>query len=201
MKRPRHIIATIRTMLGLTQKQFAARLELSWHTVQALENRHLELSERIANLIAVRTGIKMRHLLRNEMPDPPPEPAELRKHFRGTEYAHPDRVYVLNMIPRLQLSRLYILQLGIVKELGHSDAFFDLLRDACLEGLELIGNSKLARQIYAEARAVEKGGTEALGRVLVSEGQNLQDMARKIKARKEAAARRAAGEAPLQGEP
>jgi len=193
-------------MLGLTQKQFADRLGISWHTVQAIENQHLELSETIANLIAVRTGIKMRHLLRNELPDPPPEPAELRKHFRGTEYVHPDRVYVLKMIPRLQLSRLYILQLGIVKELGHlnHDAFFDLLRDACFEGLELIGNSKLARQIYAEARAiVEKGGAEALGRVLVSEGQNLHDMARKIKAREAAAAARraAAGEAPTSAAP
>ena len=69
-------------MLGLTQKKFADRLGLSFHTVQAIENRHLELSERTANLIAVRTGIKMRHLLRNEMPDPAPDPAELRERFR-----------------------------------------------------------------------------------------------------------------------
>ena len=71
-----------------------------------------------------------------------------------------------------------------------------------LRGLSLIGNSKLARQIYAEARAIVEKGAEAVGAVFISGGQDLQDTARKIKARQEAAAaRRAEGEAPLQGEP
>ena len=202
--RPRHVTATIRGMLGLTQKKFADRLGLSFHTVQAIENRHLELSERTANLIAVRTGIKMRHLLRNEMPDPAPDPAELRERFRRTEYSHPDLVYQFKMIPQGIVSKGYVLQLAIAKELGppNDDAFFDLLADACRKGLELMGNPKLARQVYAEARAIVEKGAEAVGAVLISRGQDLQETARKIKARQEAAAaRRAEGEASVEGEP
>ena len=95
----------------------------------------------------------------NELPDPAPTAAELRERFRRTEYSHPDLAYQFKMIPRLKFSQLYVLQLGVAKELGppNDDAFFDLLRDACRKRLELIGNPKLARQIYASRAIVEKG--------------------------------------------
>ena len=167
IRRPRHVIAQIRAGLALTQKQFADRLGLSWHTVQALENQHLELSERVAHLIAVRTGVKMRHLLRNELPDPL-DPVALRERFRRTEFSHPDLAYQFRMIPQLIFAKVGILQLGILKELGppNDDVFWDILQDACRKGLELIGNRKLARQVYDEARAVVEKGGEAIGTVL-----------------------------------
>ena len=44
--------------------------------------------------------------------------AELRERFRRTEYSHPDLAYQFKMIPRLKFSQLYVLQLGVAKELG-----------------------------------------------------------------------------------
>jgi hypothetical protein len=106
------------------------------------------------------------------------------------------------MGPRLKLAQFYIDHLWIIKELGHqSEAFFDGLEDATRKGLELMGNLKLARQVYAEGRAVVEKGAEAVGGVLISEGQELQDVARQMKVRRGEAAARRAAEAPTSAAP
>jgi hypothetical protein len=104
-------------------------LDVSWHTIQAIENRHLPLSERIAHTIAARVGIKAAYLLRNELPDPLPDPAKIRERFKKMERYDIDGHYYTQLSSHLIHARWFVLQRAIIEELGwaNSDNFLPFL--------------------------------------------------------------------------
>ena len=180
IKRPRHIIAKIRGLLGVTQKRFARRLQISPHTVMALESHRLELSEKMAHLISMHTGIKATCLIRDEMPDPEPNPAALRARFARMNGVDVEGYWKPKTVMLLRLAKLYALQRALIWELEAlgSANFIDSLWDTTLDGLGRLGDDKLARLICVEAR---KAGAEAIGSVLIADGQELQRAAKNAK--------------------
>lgn len=67
----RHTLAVLRTLLNLTQKEMDELAECSRPTIQAVELGKLHLSERLAGLIALRTGVALKWLLDNDVSLPP----------------------------------------------------------------------------------------------------------------------------------
>jgi DNA-binding XRE family transcriptional regulator len=171
-------------------------LDVSWHTIQAIENRHLPLSERIAHTIAARVGIKAAYLLRNELPDPLPDPAKIRERFKKMERYDIDGHYYtqLSSYP----CTLVCPTTGDHRRarLGEQRQLSTLLGEATLKGLDQIGNRKLARRVYDEARAIVKSGGYAVGGVLVAAGQELQQASKTQAIRQARQAEAAAAEPP-----
>jgi transcriptional regulator with XRE-family HTH domain len=67
----RHPLAVLRVLVGLTQKEMAAILDCSTPTIQAVELGKLKLSEKLAEHISIKTGIKIDWLLQNDVGQPP----------------------------------------------------------------------------------------------------------------------------------
>jgi len=67
----RHTLAVLRTTIGLTQKEMAQLAECARPTIQAIELGKLVLSERLAKLIAFKTGVDLTWLLKNKPQVPP----------------------------------------------------------------------------------------------------------------------------------
>jgi transcriptional regulator with XRE-family HTH domain len=66
-----HTLAVLRILLGLTQKEMAAVLHCSAPTIQAIELDKLKLSEKLAGLASLKTGINLAWLLKNDVTQPP----------------------------------------------------------------------------------------------------------------------------------
>jgi DNA-binding XRE family transcriptional regulator len=67
----RHTLAVLRILVGLTQKEMAAVLHCSTPTIQAIELGRLKLSEKLAGLASLNTGINLTWLLDNDVTHPP----------------------------------------------------------------------------------------------------------------------------------
>ena len=67
----RHTLAVLRILLNLTQKEMAELAGCSRPTIQAVELGKLHLSDRLAGLIALRTGVALKWLLDNDVSVPP----------------------------------------------------------------------------------------------------------------------------------
>ena len=66
-----HTLAVLRLRVGLTQKEMAAVLQCSTPTIQAIELGRLKLSEKLAGLASLQTGINLAWLLDNDVTKPP----------------------------------------------------------------------------------------------------------------------------------
>lgn len=66
-----HTLAVLRILVGLTQKEMAAVLHCSTPTIQAIELGRLNLSEKLAGLASLKTGINLAWLLKNDVNQPP----------------------------------------------------------------------------------------------------------------------------------
>lgn len=66
-----HTLAVLRILVGLTQKEMATVLHCSTPTIQAIELGRLKLSEKLAGLASLKTGIKLAWLLNNDVTQPP----------------------------------------------------------------------------------------------------------------------------------
>lgn len=66
-----HTLAVLRLRAGLTQKEMAAVLHCSAPTIQAVELGRLKLSEKLAGLASLKTGINLAWLLENDVNQPP----------------------------------------------------------------------------------------------------------------------------------
>ncbi len=66
-----HTLAVLRILVGLTQKEMAAVLHCSTPTIQAVELGRLNLSEKLAGLASLQTGINLAWLLKNDVSQPP----------------------------------------------------------------------------------------------------------------------------------
>jgi DNA-binding XRE family transcriptional regulator len=66
-----HTLAVLRILVGLTQKEMAAVLHCSTPTIQAIELGRLKLSEKLAGLASLKTGINLAWLLENDVIKPP----------------------------------------------------------------------------------------------------------------------------------
>lgn len=71
MNEQRHVIATLRKIIGLQQKEFGALIERSLPTIQAIEYGKLRLTEAVAEEISRQTGAHVGWLLRNDPALPP----------------------------------------------------------------------------------------------------------------------------------
>jgi DNA-binding XRE family transcriptional regulator len=63
----RHTLAVLRLVVGLTQKEMADILDCSTPTIQSIELGKLNLSERLAGLASLKTGINLSWLLNNDL--------------------------------------------------------------------------------------------------------------------------------------
>lgn len=66
-----HTLAVLRILVGLTQKQMADVLHCSPPTIQAIELGRLKLSEKLAGLASLKTGINLAWLLNDDVTQPP----------------------------------------------------------------------------------------------------------------------------------
>ena len=66
-----HTLAVLRILVGLTQKEMAEALECSAPTIQAIELGKLKMSERLAELCSLKTGIGLNWLLKNDVTQQP----------------------------------------------------------------------------------------------------------------------------------
>src|ERR1700690_2561225 len=66
-----HTLAVLRILVGLTQKEMAAVLRCSAPTIQAIELGRLKLSEKLAGLASLKTGINLAWLLDNNVTQAP----------------------------------------------------------------------------------------------------------------------------------
>lgn len=66
-----HTLAVLRILVGLTQKEMAEALECSTPTIQAIELGKLKLSDRLAELCSLKTGICLKWLQKNDVTQPP----------------------------------------------------------------------------------------------------------------------------------
>jgi transcriptional regulator with XRE-family HTH domain len=66
-----HTLAVLRLRAGLTQKEMAAVLHCSAPTIQAVELGRLNLSEKLAGMASLKTGISLAWLLENDVTKPP----------------------------------------------------------------------------------------------------------------------------------
>ena len=85
MKKSRHVVAWVRETLGLKQSELASLIGISPNTLQSIELGRLPLSERIAYRLSEQTGIRAKWLLDNELGDPPPDPAEMRRKYEKAQ--------------------------------------------------------------------------------------------------------------------
>jgi transcriptional regulator with XRE-family HTH domain len=67
----KHTLAVLRILLGKTQKEMAGILACSVPTIQAVELGKLKLSEKLAGLTSLKTGISLAWLLKNDTTQPP----------------------------------------------------------------------------------------------------------------------------------
>jgi DNA-binding XRE family transcriptional regulator len=65
-----HTLAVLRILVGLTQKEMAAVLHCSTPTIQAIELGRLKLSEKLAGLASLTTGVNLAWLLNNDVTRP-----------------------------------------------------------------------------------------------------------------------------------
>jgi transcriptional regulator with XRE-family HTH domain len=66
-----HTLAVLRILVGLTQKEMAEALECSAPTIQAIELGKLKMSDRLAEVCSLKTGISLDWLLKNDVTQPP----------------------------------------------------------------------------------------------------------------------------------
>ena len=66
----KHVLAIVRTTVGLTQKELAAVLDCSVPTIQSIELGRLRLSESLAQRVVENTGVDLACLLRNDPSQP-----------------------------------------------------------------------------------------------------------------------------------
>ena len=66
----KHTLAVMRILVGLTQKEMASVLECSKPTIQAIELGKLKMSDRLAELASLKTGISLDWLLDNDVNKP-----------------------------------------------------------------------------------------------------------------------------------
>ncbi|MEI8289108.1 MAG: hypothetical protein WCH99_06510 [Verrucomicrobiota bacterium] len=66
-----HTLAVLRILVGLTQKEMSVVLHCSVPTIQAIELNRLKLSEKLAGLASLNTGINLTWLLNNDVTKPP----------------------------------------------------------------------------------------------------------------------------------
>ena len=66
-----HTLAVLRSLIGLTQKEMAVVLHCSTPTIQAIELGRLKLSEKLAGMVSLKTGINLAWLLKNDVNQPP----------------------------------------------------------------------------------------------------------------------------------
>jgi len=71
MSPQRHTLAVLRAVCGLSQKEMAGILECSTPTIQAIELGKLQLSEKLAGLVSLKTGIDLAWLLIDDVTQPP----------------------------------------------------------------------------------------------------------------------------------
>ena len=67
----RHPLAVLRVIIGLTQKEMATILECSTPTIQAIELGKLKISEKLAGITSLKTGINLKWLLDDDVTKPP----------------------------------------------------------------------------------------------------------------------------------
>ena len=97
---PRHVVQWVREQLAINQLQFSEATQVGLFSLQSIESGRLKLSERFAYRLAKATGIQPQWFLANELVEPLPDRAELKKHFEHAQKSGID-LYPGRLLPRM----------------------------------------------------------------------------------------------------
>jgi len=159
---------------GLKQSELAGLVGMSTNTLQSVELQRLPLSEKFAFALAEQTGIRAKWLLDNELGDPPPDPAEMRRTFEERQ-AHPwGSSYLAYLSPRMSLFRFYVLAREVANELGghstyHHSGFINALMKLNRELNACLPDNYVRRKVYQKVQAIVKEGDEKVCKLVISD--------------------------------
>ena len=182
--RPRHVIATVREILKLSQTDFGRRVGLAQRSVQAIELQVRPLTEKFAYLFSEETGIPAKTLLAND-PEKLPEPAVIREQFEEAQAGRFKGRYLLHLTPRMFLFRFYAVMRPIVDELGYDGlraiGFFDAFSKLETKLLTSIPAKQLRGRIDEGVRGAKMASNEEVINLAVSDAQEQRQELRKYK--------------------
>ena len=176
LKRSPHVLRWVRETLDLTQAEMASVLGAGEPTVRAIESGRLKFSVKFAARLAAQTGLDVERLMRNELGDPPPSPADVRMYFNQAQKGDAGRLAgasggafspggrVSEILPHALLLRAFVLQGLIADELGPAGClhtgFYDALQKTNAKLLWKIPNSKTRHRVFQ--RSSDMGNEEII---------------------------------------
>ena len=157
-----HVLRWIRETLDLTQAELAGRIGAAEQTLRAIEAGRLKFSRKFAARLAEQTGLDTERLMRNELGDPPPSPADVRNAFLqaqkgdGTLADFSPGGRVSEILAHALIARGAFLAGLIADELGpvgclHT-GFYDALQKMNAKLLWKIPNSKTRNRVFQRSR-------------------------------------------------
>ena len=156
------VLRWVRETLDLTQAEMASVLGCGEPTVRAIETGRLKFSRKFAARLAAQTGLDVERLMRNELGDPPPSPADVRNAFIQAQKGDGARAdfspggRVSEILPHALLLRAFVLQGLIADELGPAGClhtgFYDALQKMNAKLLWKIPNSKTRHRVFQRSR-------------------------------------------------
>ena len=182
---PRHVVQWVREQLAINQLQFSEATQVGLFSLQSIESGRLKLSERFAYRLAKATGIQPQWFLANELVEPLPDRAELKKHFEHAQKSGID-LYPGRLLPRMIVYRFAYLQKELAKKhrglagFRHS-GLQDRLGKMNLKLLTTIKNAKERRGFYEKTVREIKGKDE---QVLLSHIAECRELLRFIRENK-----------------
>jgi transcriptional regulator with XRE-family HTH domain len=177
--RRRHLLATAREILQLSQTELGLLVGAAQRTIQAIELQVRPLSERLAHRLSEETGIPAKQLLANELA-PPLDPAAVRKQFAQAQRFKAR--HLVQRAPRMFLFRSYVVMRVIADELGYDGCraigFFDAVSKLEVKLLTAIPAKRLRGQLDQGVRAAMKASD---AETLATVGGDVQEELQKLR--------------------
>ena len=178
-----HVLRWIRETLDLTQAELAGRIGAAEQTLRAIEAGRLKFSRKFATRLAEQTGLDVERLMRNELGNPPPSPADVRNAFLRAQKGDGTRAdfspggRVAEDLPHALLSRTFVLQSLVAEELGPAGClhtgFYDALQKMNAKLLWKIPNSKTRHRVFQRSRDM---GDEEIAEYLKKTAEALNEV-------------------------
>ena len=180
--RPRHVVATVRETLALSQTDFGRLVGLAQRSVQAIELQVRPLTEKFAYLLSEEIGIPAKTLLAND-PEKLPDPATIQRQFEEAQAGRFKGRYLAHLTPRMFLFRFYAVMRVIVDELGYDGlraiGFFDAFAKLETKLLTSIPAKRLRGQLDQGVRDAKMAPNEQVMNLLASDVQEQRQELRK----------------------
>ena len=180
--RRRHLLATIREILQLTQTELGVLVGTAQRTVQAVELQVRPLSSRLAERLSEEIGIPAKQLLANQLA-PPLDPDAVREQYLAAQRRKGR--HLIELAPRLFLFRFYGVMRVIVDELGYDGlraiGFFDVFSKLQIKLLASIPAKRLRGQLDRAVKDAMLASNEQAVTLAASDVEELRQEMRKYK--------------------